>query len=109
MLNDCSLEIGRLTDPQVRGCWRIIAIALGVFAFTLAPIFDFYIAPSQLLIPVIEPLIPASLVYKVVPEGGAPAGVLLILISAIIFWTLAFGVTHFIIGSIRRRASAPAN
>jgi hypothetical protein len=84
----------------------LLAIALGVLAYVLAPIFDavmLYAAPSQLLIPIIGPLIPSSLVYRIVPEGGAPAGVLLILTCALIFWTLTFAVIHFLIGSMRRR------
>jgi hypothetical protein len=86
----------------------LLAIALGVLAYAV-PIFyavGFYAAPSQLLIPIIGSLVPSSLVYRVVPEGGAPAGVLLILTSALIFWTLTFAVIHFLIGSMRRNRAS---
>jgi hypothetical protein len=84
----------------------LFATAVGVFAYGLAPFFDpvgLYAAPSQILIPVIAPLIPSSVVYRLVPEGGAPAGVLLILTAAFIFWTVIFALAHFVIGSPKRQ------
>ena len=84
----------------------VAAIALGVLAFALAPFFDAvvaYIMPAGLLVPVIAPLIPSTVVYWLVPGGGAPAGLLLILVCALLFWTIVFGVTHFAWASLRRR------
>jgi hypothetical protein len=75
-----------------------LAVAGFVLAFALGPFFDavrVYLAPAGLLLPVIGPLIPSSVVYRFVPDGGAPAGVLLIGICALLFWTIVFGVAHF--------------
>jgi len=74
-----------------------LAIATALVAFGLSPFFDaigLYMAPAALLIPLIGPLIPDRLLYWVVPDGGAPAGVLLITFSTIFFWTLIFGVLY---------------
>jgi hypothetical protein len=86
----------------------LLAIAVGVLAYALAPVLDavgLYIAPTRILIPVIGPLIPSSVTYRLVPEGGATAGVLLILICALIFWSIIFGATHFFIGTLKRHRS----
>ena len=81
------------------------AIAGLVLAFALAPFLGgavmVYVAPAGMLVPVIGPLIPSKVLYWLVPDGGAPAGVLLIGVCALIFWTLAFGVAHFAWVSLR--------
>src|SRR5882762_8976134 len=58
------------------------AIALGALAFAAACLFDavaVYIAAARLIIPVIGAVIPSRLVYWLIPDGGATAGMLLIL------------------------------
>ena len=84
----------------------VAAIALGILAFALAPFFDavgVYITPAGLLVQVIGPLIPSTVVYWLVPGGGAPAGLLLILVCTLLFWTIVFGGTHFAWASLKRR------
>lgn len=75
------------------------ALALGVLAFAIAPFFRFpmeaYLAPSALLVPIFVPLIPSSVVYWLMPEGGAPAGVLLIVVSTLFFWSALFGIASY--------------
>jgi hypothetical protein len=87
----------------------VLALALGALAFALARFFDavgVYITPATLLEPVIEPLIPSAVVYWLVPDGGAPAALLLILVCTLLFWTTVFGVAHFAWASLRcRRAT----
>lgn len=87
-----------------------MAIATGFVSFALSPFFDAvggaYILPAQMLIPLIEPLIPTTLVYWVVPDGGAPAGMLLIVFCVVLFWTLAFGVLYLVWRSLRVKDSS---
>ena len=55
----------------------------GVVAFALAPFVDlaaFYVAPAGWLAPVVFPVV-APAVNWLIPEGGPPSGVLLILIG----------------------------
>ena len=76
----------------------LAAIALGGLAFAAEPHFDavgVYLAPARLTIFVVEPLIPSRLMYWFVPDGGAPAGLFLILVSAILFWSVFFGAIYF--------------
>ena len=83
-----------------------LAIAGFALAFALAPFFDaviLYITPAAILVPVIGSLIPSKVVYWLIPDGGGPAGVLLIMISAFFFWTMVFGVAHFAWLSLRQR------
>ena len=83
----------------------LVAIALGVLAYLLAPFFDavgVYAAPAQLLLPIIGALIPSTVVFRLVPEGGAPAGILLIMTCTLLFWTVVLGSIHFLVGSLRR-------
>ncbi len=85
------------------------AIAAGVLAFAAAPLFDavgMYLAPTSLFFPVMQRVIPSKLVYRLVPDGGAPAGVLLILGTAVLFWSVVFGVTYFAWATLRRRRAA---
>jgi hypothetical protein len=84
----------------------LLALAVGALAFALAPFFDavgLYITPAKILAPIVGPLIPSTVIYRLVPDGGAPAGILLILICTVCFWTIVFGVTHFVWLSMRRR------
>ena len=84
----------------------VLAIVAFVLAFALAPFFDaviLYITPAAILVPVIGPLIPSKVADWLVPDGGAPAGVLLIMICAFCFWTIVFGAVHFAWPSLRPR------
>ena len=76
----------------------IASFVLGVAAFGLATVFDavsLYVAPSGLMIRVVGPLIPDAVVYWLGPAGGAPAGVLLILAGAFLFWAIVLGLIYF--------------
>jgi hypothetical protein len=73
------------------------AIAMGIVAFALAPFFDavgLYSAPAGRLLPVVGPII-LPVVDWLLPDSGAPAGVMLILICAISFWTMLFALAHY--------------
>jgi hypothetical protein len=78
------------------------AIIVGALSFA-ADAVDAYIAPARLVVPIVGPLIPPSLVSRLIPDGGAPAGVMLILGSAILF------VQHSTISSTSFRTAALAN
>lgn len=83
----------------------VSAIAVEILAFALAPFFDavgVYTMPSGLLIPVIGRLIPSKVIYWLIPDGGAAAGVLLILVCTLLFWTIVFGVIFFVSATLRR-------
>jgi hypothetical protein len=76
----------------------VSAIATGVLAFVLAPFFDAvgaYMKPAAFLIPVIGRVIPSRAVDWVTPDGGPAAGVLLILVCTLLFWTVVFGASYF--------------
>jgi hypothetical protein len=76
----------------------LAAITLGGLAFAAEPLFDavgVYLAPARLTIFVVEPLIPSRLIYWLIPDGGAPAGFFLIVVSAILFWSIFFGAIYF--------------
>jgi hypothetical protein len=91
-------------------CFGIVAaIALGAVAFAVAPLFDgvaVYSAPARLVVPIIGPAIPSRLIYWLIPDGGAPAGILLILISAVLFWSTLFGATYFAFARSKSRLHA---
>jgi hypothetical protein len=85
------------------------AVASGALAFAAAPLFDavgMYLTPARLFLPAMVRFIPSKLVYWLVPDGGAPAGVLLILVSAALFWAIIFGVTYFACAKLGRRRAA---
>lgn len=92
-----------------------VAIGLGVVAFVLGMFlpneqgsffdpFEVYLWPAGILAPVIGPiLLSTKLMYWLVPDGGAPAGVFLIVISAPLFWAILFGVAHFAWSAVRKQ------
>ena len=70
------------------GVGIIAAVALGAVAFARSPFFHavgVYIMPARLMVPVLGPIVPSRLTYWLVPDGGAAAGVLLVIASAILF------------------------
>lgn len=87
----------------------LAAIALGALAFAVAPFFDavgVYLTPARLVLPVIGPAIPSRLMDWLIPDGGPAAGVLLILVAAILVWTIFFGAIYFVCAlSKHRRAT----
>lgn len=92
------------------GVGIIAALALGAVAFALSPFFDavgVYIMPARLMVPVLGPVVPSRLTYWLVPDGGAAAGVLLIIASAILFWTICSGALYFAWATSRHRRAAP--
>ena len=92
------------------GVGILAAIALGALAFAAAPFFDavaVYIAPAIFVAPVIGAVIPSRLVYWLIPDGGAAAGMLLILFSAVLFWSIFFGAIYFVWAASKRRRAIP--
>ena len=92
------------------GVGIITAVALGAVAFALSPFFDavgVYIMPARLMVPVLGSIVPSRLTYWLVPDGGAAAGVLLIISSAILFWTICFGALYFAWATSKHRRAAP--
>jgi hypothetical protein len=84
----------------------LLSVGLGTLTFALGRFFDafgIYLAPAGKVIVVVGPIIPDSVVYWLIPNGGAPAGVLLVVISAMFFWTVLFGGVHFAWTSLGRR------
>jgi hypothetical protein len=84
------------------------AIALAVLSFVVAKFFNvdamgLYVAPANAVLPILGNIIPSGFVYALVPTGGAAAGVLLILVSAILPWTLFFGAIYFAWAASRRK------
>jgi len=89
----------------------LAAFSAGVIAFALSRFFDafsLFIAPSRLVLPVIEPVFPDGAIYWLVPNGGAAAGVLLIMFCALLFWSVAFGAIHFAWMQLRLNQSQPS-
>jgi hypothetical protein len=91
------------------------AIGLGVVAFAMRMLlpteqgsnffdpFGMYFWPGGILIPILGRLLPMKLMYWLFPDGGAPAGVFLIVLSALLFWAILFGVAHFVWSSARHK------
>jgi hypothetical protein len=82
----------------------LAAIALAVLAFGAASLFHvdavrLYIAPANLFLPLLGGVLPSAL------GDGPPAGVGLILVSAILPWSLFFGAIYFVWAASRRKPS----
>jgi hypothetical protein len=76
----------------------VAAIAVGVLAFALGPFFDAadaYMKPATFFMPVIGRMIPSRAWDWVIPDGGPAAGVLLVLVCTLLFWTVVFGGSYF--------------
>lgn len=95
------------------------AVGVGVVAFVLGMFlpnaqgsrfldpFEMYLRPAGILAPVTGPLLLSTkLVYWLVPDGGAPAGVFLIVLCSLLFWAILFGVAYFVWSSVRRKQRA---
>jgi predicted transporter len=86
----------------------VAAIAIGGLAFALGPFFDavgLYFLHAGVLLPVIGRVIPSKMAYWMTPDGGPAAGVFLILVCALLFWTVVFGVSYFARAKMRRKRS----
>src|SRR6185437_4930110 len=74
----------------------ILSLCLGAITFFF-PFFDafrLYAAPAQLLMPLVGTIIPDRLLHRIFPNAGPPAGVFLITVCAVLFWTVALGSLH---------------
>ena len=89
------LGVGRTKMTLARAAKQAGIGAIAALALVTALLVSFpgpvsfealLIGPGGLLLPVLTFLIPSSVVYWAVPGGGPPAGLLLILIGAAIFW-----------------------
>ena len=74
----------------------LAALSFGVASFLGIDAVGVYIAPARLVLPVLGRMVPSGWAYALVPGGGPAAGVLLILVSAVLSWTLFFGATYFV-------------
>ena len=82
----------------------VLAIAMAALAYALSPVLDavgIYVSPGVILLP----LIPMKLGHWLYPEGGPTLGVFLLLLSAILFWTILFGAGHFVWVLLKSRRS----
>ncbi|MDR7134048.1 putative cobalt transporter CbtA [Lysobacter niastensis] len=66
--------------------WCLVWFAPGSWATTA------YIRPGELIAPLLTGIVPTSFLHSVVPEGGAAAFVLLILVGSFVFWALALSI-----------------
>jgi hypothetical protein len=93
----------------------VSAVALGVLAFALNAFFDagpgplepvgVYIAPFRLLSPILDriPLTLVNMVDRLLPIDGPAAGVGLILVGVLSFWTVSFAALYFAWATWRRK------
>jgi hypothetical protein len=101
-------KMGRLLKSVLVG--TLSAVAACVLALASAPWFDtigFFTTPAAILLPVIGPIMPSTAIYSLIPEGGAPAAVLVILSCALLFWAVIFGAAYFTLASVIARRSNP--
>ena len=93
----------------VVGC--ACAVSLGVLAFVVFPgsvLTGLFMAPAIPLVPILGPLVPGRLMDHLIPGGGAPAGVMLIVTSALLGWAAA-ATCMFLVGRrVKLRRSRPA-
>jgi hypothetical protein len=86
------------------------SIALGGLSFGAASVFDavsVYIAPARLIIPITVTAFPPRLMDWLIPDGGPPAGIFLILVSAVLFWSILIGAIYFAWGISKPRRASP--
>jgi hypothetical protein len=57
-----------------------------------------YLWPGTYVAPMLGKIIPTSAVYWLVPEGGAPAYLLLIGVGAFVSWAVLLGLVAFVVG-----------
>jgi hypothetical protein len=62
-----------------------------------------YLWPGPNVAPLLSKIIPTAVVYRLVPDGGAPAFLMLILVGAFVSWTVLF----VFITLVARRAWRP--
>lgn len=71
------------------------SLAFGASAFMLAPkswIVSVYLWPGTIVGSALAKVVPSAWMYGIVPEGGAPAFLLLVLIGSFLSWGLLFVV-----------------
>jgi len=79
----------------------VSAVLAGGFAFIFPRfgLFSLYIAPSQWLLPILGPLLPAQAIAWF---GDGPAGgVGVIVACSLLFWTISFAILYFLLGALR--------
>ena len=80
--------------------------AIGAVALAILPpgwAWTAYMWPGIQTAPVLVHITPTAMVYWLVPEGGAPAYLLLVLTGAFLAWSVLFALAAF---AIRREARA---
>jgi predicted cobalt transporter CbtA len=80
-----------------------LLFVLGVLLFPASLPTKIFFAPAGLFLPMVGRLVPSRVIYALVPDGGAPAGALLVVASSLVFWLL-LGVCVAFMG--RRLASS---
>ena len=77
------------------------AIGVGVLAHLVFPgsfVTTAFLAPANLFVPAIRPVIPDRAMYAIITEGGAPAGAALVIGSSFIAW-IVIGASMFLLSS----------
>ncbi len=86
-----------------------LSVAFGVAAFMLAPntwVVSVYLWPGNYVGAAIARVVPSSLMYSVVPEGGPPAFLFLVLLGAFVSWTILFGACQTVWSRYRQSQHA---
>jgi len=93
----------------VAGATLAVSLAfLGFVVFPGSSLTEAFLAPAGILLPVLGRLVPQAVTYALVPSGGAPAGVLLILVSALAFWLLLGMCLVAVVRKVSLRRRKPA-
>jgi hypothetical protein len=67
------------------------SIGFGAISFLLSsPFVEFFLWPGMHFGSVATKVIPSQVIYAIVPEGGGPAFLLIVLITSILLWTCMF-------------------
>ncbi|ODB98029.1 hypothetical protein A3196_15445 [Candidatus Thiodiazotropha endoloripes] len=83
-------------------CFSVV-FAIAIFILGSSQLSNFYIESASSTIFIMDKIIPSSFVYLLFPDGGGPAGVGLIISSAIIQWGFILSVIVYFL--IYRRGS----
>ena len=76
-------------------CSVVLSAALGLLVFILAPntwAVSVYLWPGTYVAALLTRIIPNNLIYWLVPEGGPPAFLLLVLLGSFVSWAALLGL-----------------
>jgi hypothetical protein len=87
-------------------CGVISSAASGLLVFILAPksrAVSVYLWPGMHVAPLLARLVPIKIMSWVVPEGGPPAYLLLVLVGSFLSWAVLFGLATLAVHLMMRR------